>query len=87
MSVVTKLRPDSNEKPAAERCSAGRTGASAPTWFAGTTKLLLCALREIFDESVYSRFLARHGVCSCPRAYAAFLREQEGIKARRPKCC
>jgi hypothetical protein len=95
MSVVTKLRPDSNDEPAAELYSAGSfdfaqgrlTGASAPTWFAGTAKLLLCALREIFDESAYSRFLTRHGICSCPRAYAAFLREQEAIKARRPKCC
>jgi hypothetical protein len=45
------------------------------------------ALREIFDESAYSRFLALHRMSSSPSAYAAFLREQEQIKARRPKCC
>jgi hypothetical protein len=45
------------------------------------------ALREIFDESSYARFLARHGMISCSTAYAAFLREQENLKARRPKCC
>ena len=60
---------------------------SVPTWFARVTRLLLSTLREIFDESAYSRFLARHEMSSCPSAYAAFLREQEGIKARRPKCC
>ena len=61
--------------------------ASVPTWFVGAIRLLLSTLREIFDESAYSRFLARHGISSCQRAYAAFLREQEGLKARRPKCC
>ncbi len=78
---------ESRELPTAERCSAGRTGAVVPTWFVGATRLLLCTLREIFDESAYSRFLARHGVASCPSVYAAFLGEQEILRARRPKCC
>ena len=78
-----ELRPAA----AAERCSAGRTWASAPTWFARATGLLLSVLREIFDEAAYSRFLVRHKMSSCPRAYAAFMREQELSKARRPRCC
>jgi hypothetical protein len=77
----------SSSTAAAGRCSGGRTRAPVQTWFIGTARLLLCALREIFDESAYSRFLARHGVSSCQRAYAEFLREQEGGRARRPKCC
>jgi hypothetical protein len=92
---MSELQPASIGRPAAERCSAGPfdfaqgslTGVAVPTWFVGATRLLLCTLREIFDESAYTRFLARHGVTSCPSAYAAFLREQEMIKARRPKCC
>ncbi len=48
---------------------------------------VVATLREIFDESAYIRFLTRHGMSSGPSAYAAFLHEQEGIKARRPKCC
>ena len=48
---------------------------------------LIATLREIFDESAYTRFLSQHGMSSCPKAYAAFLREQERIKAHRPKCC
>jgi hypothetical protein len=83
------LEPQSSPRSiaAAERCSAGQPRAAVPSWFVGVGRLLLSALREIFDESAYSRFLARHKTTSCPRAYAAFLREQEGIKSRRPKCC
>jgi len=45
--------------PAAERCSAAEPRAGVPTWFVGVTRLLLSTLREIFDESAYSRFLAQ----------------------------
>jgi hypothetical protein len=94
MSGLTNLRPDSTSRPAAERCSAGPfdyaqgmlTRAAVLTWFIGATRLLFSTLREIFDESAYSRFLSRREMSSCPSAYAAFLREQEAIKARRPKC-
>jgi transcriptional regulator NrdR family protein len=48
---------------------------------------LVATLREIFDESAYIRFLSSHRMASSPNAYAAFLREQERAKARRPKCC
>jgi hypothetical protein len=76
-----------SSKAVAEPCSAGRTGASVSTWFAGAARLLLATLREIFDESAYARFLASHEISSGPNAYAEFLHEQERIKARRPKCC
>jgi hypothetical protein len=49
--------------------------------------IVVAILREIFDESAYTRFLANNQLGSCPKVYAAFLREQEGLKARRPKCC
>jgi hypothetical protein len=45
------------------------------------------ALREIFDEAAYARFLARAGMASSSDAYAAFRREFEEAKVRRPKCC
>lgn len=48
---------------------------------------LLAALREIFDESAYARFLARQHLASSPEAYALFRREHELTKARRPRCC
>ena len=49
--------------------------------------ILLAMLREIFDESAYARFLSRHGLTSSVEAYAAFVREAEIVKARKPRCC
>ncbi len=49
--------------------------------------LLASALREIFDESAYARFLDRRKLTSSREAYAAFCREYEAAKARRPRCC
>jgi hypothetical protein len=47
----------------------------------------VATLREIFDEAAYARFLERAGVASSSAAYAAFRREFEEVKVRRPKCC
>ncbi len=49
--------------------------------------LLVSALREIFDESAYARFLDRGQLASSREAYAAFCREYEVAKARKPRCC
>ena len=51
------------------------------------TRIVWVALREIFDEAVYSRFLQRAGLRSSAEAYAAFCRERECSSARRPRCC
>jgi len=48
---------------------------------------MFAALREIFDEAPYVRFLNRTGRESSSEAYAAFRREFEEAKVRRPKCC
>jgi hypothetical protein len=50
-------------------------------------QILLATLREIFDESAYTRFLGRTKMTSSPTAYAAFRHELEEAKQRRPKCC
>jgi hypothetical protein len=50
-------------------------------------RILGATLREIFDESAYERFLAQKNISSSPRAYAAFRKEFEDVKMRRPKCC
>jgi hypothetical protein len=55
--------------------------------FAKAARILLAALREIFDESAYARFLRRTQMTSSPEAYAAFRHEFEEANARRPKCC
>lgn len=49
--------------------------------------IVLAALREIFDESAYRRFLERKQVGSSRKAYAEFTREHELLRARRPRCC
>ncbi len=50
-------------------------------------QLIVAALREIFDEAGYARFLHRRQVASSRQAYAEFCREREATLARRPKCC
>jgi hypothetical protein len=50
-------------------------------------EIFLAALREIFDESAYSRFLSQRQLASSRETYAAFRREYEVTKARRPRCC
>jgi hypothetical protein len=50
-------------------------------------RIVLDTLREIFDETAYTRFLVLHQLPSTRDSYAAFRREQETLKARRPKCC
>jgi hypothetical protein len=49
--------------------------------------ILKDALREIFDEAAYARFLQRAEMKSSAEAYEAFLHESEDGKVRRPKCC
>jgi hypothetical protein len=50
-------------------------------------QLVVAALREIFDEAGYARFLHRRQMLSSRQAYAEFCREREATQARRPKCC
>ncbi|HEX3352021.1 MAG TPA: hypothetical protein VHS34_04305 [Terriglobales bacterium] len=57
------------------------------TAFEHTLTLLMAALREIFDEAAYARFLNRKQMTASRETYAAFCRECDGAKARRPRCC
>lgn len=50
-------------------------------------RILVSILREVFDESAYSRFLQRTHMTSSPTAYAAFWRERESGWSRRNRCC
>lgn len=49
--------------------------------------LLLSALREIFDENAYARFLARQGTTVSRQSYLEFQRESRSQIERRPRCC
>jgi hypothetical protein len=46
----------------------------------------LAALREIFDEAAYRRFLERTGQRPSRISYREFLRQRLGTKPR-PRCC
>lgn len=50
-------------------------------------RILIAALREIFDEAAYARFLERHQMSSSPQAYDSFIRDRESAVARRVRCC
>jgi hypothetical protein len=50
-------------------------------------RLLVLAVREIFDEAAYARFLARGELVRGRESYAAFLQESGAARERRPRCC
>lgn len=47
--------------------------------------LLVAALKEIFDENAYARFLAREAKAPSADAYAEFVQEKHSAPFRR--CC
>lgn len=55
--------------------------------FKSCPQTFLATLREIFDESAYARFLDQRRLLPSRATYAAFRREDEVTKARRPRCC
>ena len=76
--------------PARETPGAGTEKGKASailTAIIGSFTLLAAVLREIFDESAYQRFLARHQLTSSTAAYSSFCRGRDLSRARRPRCC
>lgn len=55
--------------------------------FRNMFQLALAVLREIFDEAAYERFLIEHQLSASTGTYAAFCRDHEQRKLRRPRCC
>ena len=51
------------------------------------SSIVRAALKEIFDESAYARFLMRRQLRTSREAYAEFLRENETTRQRRARCC
>ena len=45
------------------------------------------ALREIFDESAYDRFLLRTNASRTAASYRAFTRERDAAMLKKPRCC
>ena len=64
-----------------------RTQFDVVAQFGRAWALVVAALREIFDESAYRRFLTQRGIASSREAYAEFLRDGQALRERRPRCC
>jgi hypothetical protein len=54
---------------------------------AKAARTLLAALREIFDESAYDRFLLRTHASRSIASYRAFTRERDAAMQKKPRCC
>jgi len=50
-------------------------------------RIVRLALREIFDEAAYARYLQRVGVSASRASYARFLAEKHHTKAPAARCC
>jgi hypothetical protein len=74
------------ERPRVER---GETRGSRriPIIFAKAIRTLRAALREIFDESAYDRFLLRTHASRSVASYRAFTRERDAALLKKPRCC
>jgi hypothetical protein len=50
-------------------------------------QILFAALREIFDESAYDRFLLRTNAARSIASYRAFTHERDASMKKKPRCC
>jgi hypothetical protein len=56
-------------------------------WFERAIQTFRAALREIFDESAYDRFLLRTNACRSIVSYRDFTRERDAAMVKKPRCC
>ena len=50
-------------------------------------RIARAALREIFDENAYDRFLRRTNATRSVASYRDFARERDSALSRKPRCC
>jgi hypothetical protein len=78
------------QRPSVVREGPAATGRGARPLAFGIIRalhLIVDALREIFDENAYARFLQRRALEPSRVAYDEFLRENARARERRPRCC
>jgi hypothetical protein len=68
-------------------CHHEQAAAPRGSAFRRIAQTLVAALREIFDENAYRRFLAHHHMTNTRESYALYLRESNLTRERRPRCC
>jgi hypothetical protein len=61
--------------------------ASALPFLREALQTIRAALREIFDESAYDRFLLRTNTSRSVASYQGFIRERDAAMAKKPRCC
>ena|SRR5438270_7778902 len=64
-----------------------KTWAVASENFKKIMRTMLAALREIFDESAYDRFLLRTQASRSTASYREFTRERDAAMLKKPRCC
>jgi len=85
------LRRGENQKPTTEaRRHGGKSGNRKAIAFERMSRALQtmgAALREIFDESAYDRFLLRTHASRSRASYQEFTRERDAAMLKKPRCC
>ena len=61
--------------------------ALAAAVFGRVIRTIRAALREIFDESAYDRFLSRTHASRSVGTYREFTRERDAAMVEKPRCC
>ena len=61
--------------------------ALAAAVFGRVMQTIRAALREIFDESAYDRFLLRTHASRSVASYREFTRERDAAMLKKPRCC
>ena len=56
-------------------------------YVAKAARTLLAAIREIFDEAAYDRFLLRTHASRSIASYRKFTRERDSAMLKKPRCC
>lgn len=64
-----------------------KTWALAAAVFGRVVQTVRAALREIFDESAYDRFLLRTHASRSVASYREFARERDAAMVKKPRCC
>lgn len=67
--------------------AADNTWASAPATIHKIMQTIKAALREIFDESAYDRFLTRTQASRSIASYRQFMQERDEAVEKKPRCC
>jgi hypothetical protein len=66
---------------------ARRHEGKAGKWLWNIWNIFAAALREIFDEAPYRRFLERTRSLPSRESYREFMHERETASAQKPRCC